>query len=92
LAPQLEDFSFDMSGQQALTVLRSDRMAEFRKKHGYETPILVEGRVGIIAREDDTAMDYMKQLKEAGATGAIIAGAIAADKDKNSLETFLSLS
>ena len=72
---QLEDFSFDMTGQQALDVLHSNELTEFRQKHGKSIPIFVEGRVGIIEREGSTE-NYIQALKEAGAMGAIVGGGL----------------
>jgi indole-3-glycerol phosphate synthase len=51
---ELEDFSFDMSGEQALSLLHSDALKEFRNKHGDDVPVLVEGRVGIIEIADES--------------------------------------
>jgi hypothetical protein len=34
---QLEDFSFDMTGQQALGILANDAMKDFREKHAART-------------------------------------------------------
>ncbi|KAL3918031.1 MAG: hypothetical protein SGILL_004436 [Bacillariaceae sp.] len=80
---ELEDFSFDMSGRQALGILSSVAMKSFREKHP-DAPILVEGRVGIIkgsaeSGKDTAAKDYIHQLKDAGATGAIVGGGLASD-------------
>jgi methylmalonyl-CoA mutase cobalamin-binding subunit len=86
---QLEDFSFDMPGQQALDILASDAMKDFREKHGKDIPVLVEGRVGIIkAKADKIAQTYIEKLKEAGATGAIIGGGLVPDEaNKSPLES-----
>ena len=88
----MEDFSFDMTGKQALELLNSDALKEFKEKHGDDIPILVEGRVGIIkssfsssSKNDDddassgsssTIMNYIEELRSAGATGAIIGGGV----------------
>lgn len=81
---QLEDFSFDMTGQQALRILASNELKIFREKHGRDMPILVEGRVGIIESMDETGKGsssaYIQKLQDAGATGAIIGGGLAAEK------------
>jgi len=77
---ELEDFSFDMTGNQALSILRSEEMKTFKEKHGDDIPILVEGRVGIIQSNDDQGEEnfkaYIEQLKLAGATGAVIGGGL----------------
>ena len=86
---QLEDFSFDMTGRQALDILASDELKAFKEKHGDGVPILVEGRVGIIQGKDDDGNDdpkiYIEQLQRAGATGAIVGGALASDEASVSL-------
>ncbi|CAJ1947795.1 unnamed protein product [Cylindrotheca closterium] len=75
----LEDFSFDMTGQQALKLLQSEELKTFREKQGDEFPVFVEGRVGLIDAfgEPDA---YLKALQEAGATGAIVAAGVAPDE------------
>lgn len=86
----LEDFSFDMTGRQALDILESDELKAFNEKHGDDIPILVEGRVGIIEVEDDGKSDpknYIEQLQRAGATGAVVGGGLALD-DTNILLGF----
>ncbi|KAL7435292.1 hypothetical protein ACHAXM_004624 [Skeletonema potamos] len=77
---ELETFDFDESGEQALSLLKSEALQSFREKHGSDVPFLVEGRVGIIERDGDNA-GYIKALKEAGAFGAIVGGGIAAIND-----------
>jgi hypothetical protein len=92
---QLEDFSFDMTGQQALNILQSAVMKDFREKFGNEIPVLVEGRIGIIKSKDadgaESALGYVSQLKEAGATGAIVGGGLVPDSttDFSLLQSFL---
>ena len=76
----LETFDFDESGEQALSLLKSEALQAFREKHGSDVPILVEGRVGIIERDGDNA-GYIRALKENGAFGAIVGGGIAAIND-----------
>ena len=78
----LEDFAFDMTGQQALDLLEGDALADLKAKFGKDFPVLVEGRVGIIERSDPvsgtkTALRYLEELKEAGAVGAIVGGGLA---------------
>ena len=77
---QLEDFQFDMTGQQALDLLKSDVLPEFLERHGDDCIVLVEGRVGIIEREGKGSgpMGYVEELKAAGATGAIVGGGLSA--------------
>ncbi|KAG7357012.1 indole-3-glycerol phosphate synthase [Nitzschia inconspicua] len=75
----LEDYSFDMTGLQALSILQSEEMKTFRNIHS-ETPILVEGRVGLIQAKgkdgESSPKAYIIQLKEAGAAGAIVGGGL----------------
>ncbi len=73
-----EDFSVDDSGRQALHLLQSYTMASFRLKFP-DTPILVEGHVGLI-KESGSATGYIISLKQAGARGAIVGSALAAGK------------
>jgi hypothetical protein len=86
---QLEDFSFDMTGQQALRILESNELEIFREKHGRNIPILVEGRVGIIESMDEngkgSSYAYVQKIQEAGATGAIVSGGLVGDKNEKSL-------
>jgi indole-3-glycerol phosphate synthase len=72
---ELEDFSFDTSGQQVLDLLKSDAVAKFRSIHGETIPVLAEGRVGMIERDGDS-LPYINELKDAGATGAIVGGGL----------------
>ena len=78
---ELEDFSFDMTGEQALSLLRSVALRDFREKHGDDVPVLVEGRVGIIETGDysgkASATKYIESLKKAGASGVVIGGGLA---------------
>jgi putative N-acetylmannosamine-6-phosphate epimerase len=82
---QLEDFSFDMTGEQALLLLKSDALAEVRQTHGRDIPVLVEGRVGVIERADaegnSSTTQYLQELRNAGATGVIIGGGLAEVSD-----------
>lgn len=79
----LETFGFDESGEQALSLLKSEAMIEFKKEHGDDVPVLVEGRVGLIEVDDDSGSKctqaYVKALKEAGAVGAIIGSGLASE-------------
>lgn len=47
----LETFAFDDTGAQALSLLKSDALREFKKSNP-ETVVLAEGRVGMIEMED----------------------------------------
>lgn len=89
----LEDFSFDESGEQALHLLRSESMKDFMAKHE-NVPIFVEGRVGMIERESPDGTknpgNYIRELKDAGAFGAFIAGGLA-DGEKSIEESWLTL-
>jgi indole-3-glycerol phosphate synthase len=85
---ELEDFGFDMTGQQALNLLKSEALKETLEKH--DVPVLVEGRVGLIEGSDGSSASYLKDLKEAGATGAIVGGGLIAD-GKSSTEVMKSL-
>lgn len=71
-----EDLSVDESGHQALQLLRSDAMALFRLKFP-TVPILVEGRIGLI-EHGGSSTEYIKALKQSGASGAIVGSALAA--------------
>uniref|UniRef100_A0A7S2LEG4 indole-3-glycerol-phosphate synthase n=1 Tax=Skeletonema marinoi TaxID=267567 RepID=A0A7S2LEG4_9STRA len=86
---ELETFDFDGSGEQALSLLKSEALKAFREKHGSDVPILVEGRVGLIERDGDNA-GYIKALKENGAFGAIIGGGIAAINDDSVAQSLTS--
>jgi indole-3-glycerol phosphate synthase len=76
---QLEDFSFDTTGQQVLDLLKSDALATFRSNHGDDIPVMAEGRVGVIERGSGDKLAYIKELKDAGATGAIVGAGLVVD-------------
>lgn len=76
----LETFSFDETGLQALSLLKSDAMNELRESYP-DLIILAEGRVGLIMDENDNRISYINELQKAGANGAIIGGALASMKD-----------
>lgn len=82
---ELETFEFDTTGQQALSLLKSEALSAFREKHG-DIPVLVEGRVGII-EDGGSSAGYIKALKEAGAFGAIVGGGVAAISDDEVAES-----
>jgi hypothetical protein len=89
-----QDFSFDMSGEQALTLLKSDALVELKQIHGDDLLVLAEGHVGLIKRSNDqgemTSMKYLEELNGAGALGAIVGSALAVD-GPDSLKTYASL-
>lgn len=91
---ELEDFSFDMTGEQALRILKGDAIKEVREKHGDDIPVLVEGRVGIIERKDGDGKasinHYLKELRDAGAIGAIVGGGLAEGNDYASIREVAS--
>ena len=75
-----------MSGKQALDILASEALKEFREKHGEDIPVLVEGRVGLINTDGDVTdvegtLSYVQELEKAGATGAIVAGGLVPNDD-----------
>jgi hypothetical protein len=74
-----------MTGQQALLLLSSDALAKVRQKHGGDLPVLVEGRVGVIERVDNdgnsSTTQYLRDLRDSGATGVIIGGGLAEGSD-----------
>mmetsp|Transcript_45248 Transcript_45248/g.109517 ORF Transcript_45248/g.109517 Transcript_45248/m.109517 type:complete len:985 (+) Transcript_45248:203-3157(+) len=76
---ELEDYSFDMTGQQALQLLQSEELQAFREKHGDGVPIFVEGRVGLVDTFGEPGA-YLEALHEAGATGAIVGAGVAPDE------------
>lgn len=67
-----------------MSILKSDELKVFREKHGSDIPVLVEGRVGIILSKDDNGNEdphvYIQQLKDAGATGAVVGGGLVPDE------------
>lgn len=92
----LEDFSFDMTGQQAIDLLKSEALEKFREHHGKDLPVFVEGRVGLIERTNSDGNSsykvYLEELKAAGAVGAIIGGGLAAESTERSTESLLQAS
>merc|ERR1712232_1336868 len=70
---ELEDFSFDMSGEQALRLLKSQALEKVQGKHGDDIPVLVEGRIGVIERPGSNGQPstdaYLEEIKVAGALG-----------------------
>lgn len=87
----LETFSFDDTGAQALNLLKSDAMKAFKQSHP-EAVVLAEGRVGLIEVDngmgDKFAHLYVEALKDAGAMGAIVGGGIA-NVNKDEIGKFL---
>jgi hypothetical protein len=89
-----QDFSFDMSGEQALDLLKSDALAALKQIHGDDLLVLAEGHVGLIKRPNAqgemTSKQYLEELKGAGALGAVVGSALAVD-GPGSLKTYESL-
>jgi indole-3-glycerol phosphate synthase len=85
-----EDFSIDETGEQALALLRSTSMTSFRTRFGPDVPILVDGGVGLIEKEESTSK-YIDALKEAGARGAIVGRALASESSASNdfLDAFI---
>lgn len=79
----MEDFSFDTTGEQALSLLQSPELEHVRQVHGGsgDLPVLVEGRVGLIERP--TIEMYLKQLQAAGACGCIVGGGLTVQNTTN---------
>lgn len=75
-----------------MSILQSDELHKFKEKHGSDIPILVEGRVGIITAKDDNgnedAQVYIQQLKNAGASGAIVGGGLVEEGGASLLESY----
>ena len=72
----LETFGVDETGAQALNLLRSEALKEFKEQHP-DAIVFVEGGVGRIEMEGDGEVKgetYIQALKDAGAMGAIIGG------------------
>jgi indole-3-glycerol phosphate synthase len=92
----LETFGFDDSGEQALSMLKSDAMKEFKKLYDGDIPVLVEGRVGIIEMEGQdgsrSTQGYIRALKSAGANGAIVGQGIATVEKEDIKEVLESMS
>lgn len=89
----LETFGFDVSGEQALDLLKSDAMMRFKEAFT-DALVLMEGRVGLTTtaadgddngncdgNDNDKAPENVEALKDAGAMGAIVGGGLAAVKD-----------
>eukprot|EP00557_Chaetoceros_sp_GSL56_P000242 CAMPEP_0176501240 /NCGR_PEP_ID=MMETSP0200_2-20121128/14050_1 /TAXON_ID=947934 /ORGANISM="Chaetoceros sp., Strain GSL56" /LENGTH=1026 /DNA_ID=CAMNT_0017900103 /DNA_START=71 /DNA_END=3151 /DNA_ORIENTATION=+ len=87
----LESFSFDDTGAQALNLLSSEAMRTFKQSHP-DAVVLAEGRVGMIEMDngmgDKFAHLYVEALKDAGAMGAIVGGGIA-NVNKDDVGEFL---
>jgi indole-3-glycerol phosphate synthase len=80
---QLEDYSFDETGKQALSLLKSAAMEKLRRAVGDDFVVLVEGGVGIIEQADEITgesdiSNYVRALAKAGAVGAIVGAGLAA--------------
>jgi len=81
----LETFAVDATGSPVLEMLHSDAMKRFKQKHPH-VPIFVQGNIGLIG---DHALDYVKKIKDAGASGAIVGSALAR-RDEYDGETAVS--
>ena len=88
----LEDFSFDLTGDQALNLLKSSSIEEFHEKHA-DVPILVEGRVGIIASSetDSFGQTYLKAIIDAGATGVIMGEGLSSFSNEEELKVMFRI-
>lgn len=80
---QLEDYSFDETGKQALLLLKSVAMQNLREAVSDDFVVLAEGGVGIIERTDEITgesdpSNYVRELAQAGAVGAIVGAGLAA--------------
>jgi indole-3-glycerol phosphate synthase len=91
----LETFGFDDSGDQALSLLKSEAAQEFKDKFGEDVPILVEGRVGVIQINDEdgnpSSKAYVKALRDAGAMGAIVGSGLVTDSKEGVVDVMKSL-
>merc|ERR1719223_912455 len=89
----LETFGFDDSGQQALSLLKSDAMKDFKNLYNEDISVLVEGRVGVVEMEGEdgsrSTHGYIRALKSAGANGAIVGQGIAAAAEKEDIKELL---
>lgn len=88
---ELESFDFDDSGEQALSLLRSEALTSFRENHG-DVPVLVEGRVGIVEADGGDSVAYIQALKDAGAFGAIVGGGMAMINEEDIAESIVNWS
>jgi indole-3-glycerol phosphate synthase len=68
----LEDFSFDRSGQQVLRLLKSDALIQYRNHHGDSQLILVEGRVGPSLEEARNVHEEEEQDEEGNGTTTVM--------------------
>eukprot|EP00522_Entomoneis_paludosa_P010453 CAMPEP_0172446954 /NCGR_PEP_ID=MMETSP1065-20121228/6379_1 /TAXON_ID=265537 /ORGANISM="Amphiprora paludosa, Strain CCMP125" /LENGTH=1008 /DNA_ID=CAMNT_0013198143 /DNA_START=88 /DNA_END=3114 /DNA_ORIENTATION=+ len=79
---ELEDFSVDMTGGQALKLLRSRAMEKVREVHP-DIPVFAEGGVGAIERppgsDENSPGSYLEELKHAGASGCIVGRGLVKD-------------
>jgi indole-3-glycerol phosphate synthase len=80
---ELEDFSFDETGNQAIKLLTSDALQKVKQTHGDGLPVLVEGRVGLIEWPNQDGVKsteaYLEELKKEGAIGAIVGSGLVVD-------------
>lgn len=82
----LEDFSVDPSGQQALDILASDALERFRAKNP-DAVVLADGRIGIVTGEvkGGSPEGYIQKLRELGVIGAIVGAGLALDDNRNTI-------
>jgi hypothetical protein len=80
-----------MSGEQALNLLKSDALTALKEIHGDDLLVLAEGHVGLIERPNAqgemTSMQYLEELKGAGALGAVVGSALAVDGPDSTYES-----
>ena len=92
---ELEDYSFDLTGRQVLRLLSSDELQKLRQRRGSAFPVLVEGRVGLIERpgpnRNPSALQYVRELQDAGAGGAIVGGGLAGKLSDSAMEAIQAL-
>jgi indole-3-glycerol phosphate synthase len=92
---QLEDFSLNESGEQALSLLKSESLKKLRNKHGDNIVVLAEGRIGLVQRLDEegrvSVIQYLKELKAAGALGAIVGSGLVSSTGLDTTQTLQEL-
>ena len=85
----LETFEFDESGKQAISLVESEALTRFKKKHGDNMLFLVEGQVGV----GSLGQEYIETLKKGGINGAIVGQGLAAinkDNGGDALKYFIT--
>jgi indole-3-glycerol phosphate synthase len=86
---QLEDFTIDTSGDQALSLLQSDALQSLREQNP-NVLVLVEGGVGTMERDGDSLL-YLKELQAAGAMGALVGRGLVSTSTPNTMERMKEL-